>query len=37
MQVSFDDGNLFYKLYSALLSFANETLRIVPHPFASIE
>jgi hypothetical protein len=37
MQASFDDGKLFYKLYSLLLSFANETFGIVPHSFASIE
>lgn len=37
MQVSFDDGKLFYKLYSVLLSHANRTLKIVPNQFASIE
>jgi len=34
MQVSYDDGVLFYKLYAALLSFVNETLKVVPERFS---
>jgi hypothetical protein len=33
MQVSIDDGRLFYKLYAALLSFVNGKLNVVPEPF----
>jgi hypothetical protein len=34
MQVSFDDGKLFYKLYAALLSFVNRKLKVIPEQFS---
>ena len=34
MQVSTDDGKLFYKLYAALLSFVNGKLKVVPETFS---
>jgi len=37
MQVSYDEGVLFYKLYAALLSFVNETLKVVPERLDSRE
>ena len=32
MQVSYDDGVLFYELYAALLSFVNDKLEVIPEP-----
>ena len=34
MQVSYDDGVLFYKLYAALLSFVNGKLKAIPEQFS---
>ncbi len=34
MQVSFDEGKLFYKLYAALLSFVNRKLKVIPEQFS---
>lgn len=34
MQVTFDDGKLFYDLYSALLSFVNGKLKVIPEQFS---
>ena len=34
MQVSYDDGVLFYKLYSALLGFVNRKLEVIPEHFS---
>jgi len=34
MQVSHDDGKLFYDLYAALLSFVNGKLKVIPEQFS---
>jgi hypothetical protein len=34
MQLSFENGTLFYKLYAALLSFVNQKLQVIPNQFA---
>jgi len=34
MQVSFDEGKLFYKVYAALLSFVNRKLKVMPEQFS---
>ena len=34
MQVSFEDGKLFYKLYASLLSFVNRELKVISQQFS---
>lgn len=34
MQVTFEDGKLFYELFSALLGYVNRTLNIIPEQFS---
>ena len=34
MQVTSDEGKLFYDLYAALLSFVNDKLKVIPEQFA---
>ncbi len=34
MQVTFDEGKLFYDLYAALLSFVNGKLKVIPEQFS---
>lgn len=33
MNLTFDEGNLFYDLYTALLSFVNRRLKVSPEQF----
>ena len=34
MQITFDEGKLFYDLYAALLSFVNGKLKVIPEQFS---